>query len=85
MEKIAVGRITLQLSYIGYENKTISDIELNSGKENVLNLTLQESVVTLNQVVIKANKNKGEAMNQMALISSRAISAVRSSGKPKVS
>jgi hypothetical protein len=75
LDKIVVGRITLQLSYIGYENKTVSDIELNSGKENVLNLTLQESVQDLKGVVIKANKNKGEALNQMALLSSRSISA----------
>jgi hypothetical protein len=75
LDKIAVGRISLQLSYMGYENKTVSDIELNSGKENVLNLSLQESVLELKGVVINANKNKGEAMNQMALISSRSISA----------
>ncbi len=74
LEKLVIGRITLQLSYIGYENKTISDIELNSGKEIVLNLVLQESVAELKGVVIKANKNKGEAMNQMALISARSIS-----------
>jgi hypothetical protein len=74
LEKIAVGRITLQLSYMGYENKTIPDIEVNSGKESVLNLGLQESVLELKEVVIKANKNKGEAINQMALISARSIS-----------
>ncbi len=75
LEKIVVGRITLQLSYVGYETKTISDIEVNSGKEKVLNLTMQESIQKLNEVVIKANKNKGEAVNQMSLISTRSISA----------
>ena len=73
--KVAVGRITLQLSYVGYETKTIPDIEVNSGKEKVLNLTMQESVLELNDVVIKATKNKGEATNQMSLISTRSISA----------
>jgi len=75
LDKIAVGRITLQLSYIGYENKTIPDIEVNSGKEKVLNLNMQESVLKLNEVVIKADRNKGEAINQMSLISTRSISA----------
>jgi len=41
LEKIMVGRITLQLSYMGYETKTIPDIEVNTGKEKVLNLTRQ--------------------------------------------
>ena len=75
LEKIAVGRITLQLSYVGYETKTIPDIEVNTGKEKVLNLTMQESVQKLNEVVINAYKNKGEATNQMSLISTRSISA----------
>ena len=41
VEKIMVGRITLQLSYMGYETKTIPDIEVNTGNEKVLNLTRQ--------------------------------------------
>jgi hypothetical protein len=75
LEKIVVGRITLQLSYVGYETKTIPDIEVNTGKEKVLNLTMQESVLELNEVVVKAYKNKGEAINDMSLISTRSISA----------
>ena len=31
-EDIPLGRITLQLSYIGYENKTLPNIVVNSGK-----------------------------------------------------
>ncbi len=76
LENILVARISLRLSYIGYEGKTIPDIEVNTGKESVLNLTLQESVSTLNEVVIKAIKNKGGALNEMSLISTRSISAV---------
>jgi len=75
MDKIRVGRITLQLSYMGYETKTIPDIEVNTGKEKVLNLTMQESVLKLNEVVINASKNKGDATNQMSIISTRSISA----------
>nr|NQU93204.1 TonB-dependent receptor [Bacteroidota bacterium] len=71
---IPVGRITLQFSYLGYEDKTIPNIEVNSGKEVVLNLNMQESAVKLDEVVIKAYKNKGEALNNMALISARSIS-----------
>lgn len=75
LKNIMVGRIALQLSYIGYTKKTIPDIEVNSGKEKILNLTLQESVVKLDQAVIKAYNNKGEAKNEMSLISTRSISA----------
>jgi len=74
LENIPVGRIILKLSYIGYETKTIPNIVVNSGKEVVLNLTMQESVLTMNEVVITANRNKGEATNTMSIISARSIS-----------
>lgn len=75
IEKIPVGSITLELSYIGYEPKTIPDIEVNSGKEKILNLSMQESVSKLNDVVVTTNKiEKGAAQNEMSLVSSRSIS-----------
>jgi len=74
-ENLPLGRITLQLSYLGYESKTIPNIVINSGKEIVLNLSMRESVIKMDEVVIKAYKNKGEAINDMTLISARSISA----------
>ena len=74
LEKVPVGRITLQLSYMGYEAKTIPNVEVNSGKEVVLNLNLQESVVKMDEVVVKAIKNRGEALNDMSMLSARSIS-----------
>ncbi|MFZ7144458.1 MAG: TonB-dependent receptor [Bacteroidota bacterium] len=76
MEKIPVGRISLKLSYLGFEGKVIPDIEVNSGKETVLNLTMQEKVSKLNEVEITGYKNKGEAINEMSVVSTRSISAV---------
>lgn len=74
LENIPIGRITIQLSYLGYELKTIPDIVVNSGKEVILDLNMQESAIKMNEVVIKADQLKGEAINEMALISARSIS-----------
>ncbi len=75
LEKIPVGRISLELSFSGYETKIIPDIEVNSGKENVLNFTLQESIQKLDEVNITANnKEKGDPVNDMSLLSTRSIS-----------
>jgi hypothetical protein len=74
MEKVPIGRITLRLSCMGYETKTVSDIVVNSGKEVVLEITMQESVIKLDEVVAIPNLNKGEAVNDMALLSARSIS-----------
>lgn len=73
-DNIPVGRITIQVSYLGYEPKTIPNIEVNSGKEAVLNFSLQESVIKIEEVVIKPKRKNGEALNEMALISARSIS-----------
>ncbi|MES2731923.1 MAG: TonB-dependent receptor [Bacteroidota bacterium] len=78
LENVPLGRISLQLFYIGYGGVTIPNIEVNSGKEVVLNLTMQESVVQLDEVVVKANKNKGEALNDLSLLSARSISVEES-------
>jgi len=72
-ENIPIGRIKLQLSYMGYEAKTISDIVVNSGKEVVLDFTMQESVTKMDEVVVKAYKNKGEAINEMSQLSVHSI------------
>jgi len=72
--KIPIGRIAVKISYLGYETKTIQDIEVNSGKEVVLDLGMQESVLKMEEVVVKAYKNKGEAHNDMAMLSARSIS-----------
>jgi hypothetical protein len=72
-ENIPIGRIKLQLSYIGYEAKTISDIVVNSGKEVVLDLSMQESVIKMNEVVVKAYKKKGDAINDMSQLSLHSI------------
>lgn len=74
LEKVPIGRIALRLSCIGYETKTISDIVVNSGKEVVVEITLQESVIKLDEVVAVPNQNKGDAVNDMALLSARSIS-----------
>lgn len=74
LENVPVGRITLLLSYLGYESKTFPNIIVNSGKEVILDLSLQESVVKLNEVVVKPKRKNGEALNEMALISARSVS-----------
>lgn len=79
LDHIPIGRIALQLSYLGYEEKIIPNIIVNSGKEVVLNLTLLESFEEMEEVVLQADQNKGRPVNDMVLISSRSISLEESS------
>jgi hypothetical protein len=73
LENIPVGRIVLKISYLGYEAKTISDIVVNSGKEVVLDLSMQESITKMNEIVVSAFKKKGEAVNEMSQLSIHSV------------
>jgi len=72
-DNIPIGRIAVKTSYLGYDPKTISDIVVNSGKEVVLDLTMQESVTKMGEVVVKAFRKKGVAVNDMSQLSTHSI------------
>lgn len=71
---VPVGRVELTLTYVGYENLQVPNIVVNSGKEVVLYLLMQESAVKMSEVTVTATRNKGEALNEMAMLSARSIS-----------
>lgn len=71
---VSIGRLTVQISFIGYEAATIPNLELKSGKELVINVGLEESVAVLNKVDVTYKEEKGESINKMASVSARTIS-----------
>ena len=79
LEKVPIGRVNLVVSYLGYQDKFISNIEVNSAKEIILEIALVESVETLKEVIITASTKKGTALNELAIVSSRSISAEQTS------
>lgn len=74
LNNIPIGRITLQVSHLGYESKTITNIVVNSGKEVVLQIGMWESVEQMEEVVVTPANTKGEAVNDMSLVSARSVS-----------
>lgn len=70
---VPIGRIDIRITYVGYEPKTMTNIELTSGKELILNIELQESLV-MKEVVIKGEKDKAGAQNKMTSVSARTFS-----------
>ncbi|WP_114749969.1 TonB-dependent receptor [Pleomorphovibrio marinus] len=71
LEEVPTGRISLQISFIGYENAFLREIPVTSGKEVVLNITLREKLEQMEEVVIKAGGNPQDATNELAMVSSR--------------
>lgn len=74
LSKVPLGRQNLQISFVGYKTEIISNIEVTSGKENIVNVSLEESVTALAEVSIVGHKNRTVAMNQMSSISARTFS-----------
>jgi hypothetical protein len=74
LENVAVGRVSLQVSYIGFQTAVLSNLPLTSGKELLLNIELNENVYTTDAVVISAKTDKDKPLNKMASVSARSFS-----------
>jgi hypothetical protein len=70
---LPIGRHTIVANYLGYETKAIPNVLVGSGKEVYLNVELSESLTQLEEVVVTANKNKGDALNDMSTVSARSF------------
>ena len=67
-EKLNVGRHTLKVSYVGYEDAVLSELQLGSARELVVDIDLREKTESIGEVFI--TYKKGEALNPMTSVSS---------------
>jgi hypothetical protein len=74
IENVPVGRVTLQASFMGYEDKTLANIVVNSATEVVLNIELTEALNSLDEVVVTDGTSKAMPINEMAIVSARTFS-----------
>lgn len=79
LAKVKVGRVDLQVTYLGYEPRTLSGLQLVSGKELVLNVEMVEQVLKKDEVVVTATRKKEEVLNTMATVSARVFSTEEAS------
>jgi hypothetical protein len=77
LENIPTGRISLKISYVGFNTIILNNLNLLSGKELVLNIEMEEKIQTMDEVVVVAVKN-GETINKMTSISARTFSVEES-------
>lgn len=74
-EEVPIGRHDIQCSYIGYEPQIISNLLVNSGKEQVLNFEMEESVINLEEVKVISGSYQSKPINELTVISGRSFSA----------
>lgn len=71
--QVPVGTYTLRVSYMGYKGKIIENQRLSAGSEMVLQIELEESVVSLKNVEVTPEYRKDRPKNEMALASARSF------------
>jgi len=71
IKNLPLGRKNIRISFIGYEEQFIKSIELVSGKETNLNISLKPIVIISSEATVIARQRKGESINEMASVSAR--------------
>lgn len=71
---VLTGRYSLKLSCLGYKELQLSNLLVESGKELVLSIEMEEDAVVQKEVVLHAAINKALPLNKMATVSARVFS-----------
>ena len=72
LENVPLGRHQIRFTFIGYK-PLVQTIVVNSGREVILNISIEESTEILEEFEITSNENR-EVNNEMAIISAQQFS-----------
>jgi hypothetical protein len=70
---VPIGSYQLTISYSGYKNVTLENVIVNSGKELVLNISLEADIQYQKAVEVTAKSKKFKPLNEMSMVSARAF------------
>ncbi len=73
IENVEIGRISLKITYMGYHDVILNNLNLQTGKELVLNIDMEESAIQGQEVTIVAQADKTGSINKMATVSARSF------------
>lgn len=73
LRDIAPNRYEIKVSSVGYKEVDLPNVIVTSGKEVILDITLEDEYKKLNEVVIKTT-NKAGTINKLATVSARTFS-----------
>ncbi len=74
IENVPVGRQSIKIKYIGYEELLINNVLVTSEKDISLTIQMTETAQQMNTVTIVATIDKDKALNSMASVSARSFS-----------
>ncbi len=71
LKNVPVGRYSVRVTYVGYEDAVLSEVVVGSAKEVVLSMEIAESSQSIGEVSV--TMKKGEPLNQMVTVSGRSF------------
>jgi len=74
IEKVPVGRQTIKVTYMGYNELLMPNVMVTSEQDISLNIQMTERTEKMKEVTIVAKIDKDKALNSMATISARSFS-----------
>jgi len=74
LSHVPIGHVSLEFSILGYKPVILNNVILDIGKEGIVNVTMEEYVDTLHEVIVHSDTNKHNPLNDMATVSARAFS-----------
>lgn len=74
LKNVSVGRYDIQVSMIGYEALVLKEVQVSSGKEVFLSISMKENSISLSEVTVKPKVNKEQPMNRLASVSAKMLS-----------
>ena len=69
IEKVPVGVINLRISYLGYEEQVIPNVQVTIGKQTSLQVALEETTQMMEEIVVDGTKRTYEELNSLATLS----------------
>jgi CarboxypepD_reg-like domain/TonB-dependent Receptor Plug Domain len=73
LPNLAPDRYEIKVSYLGYKDVFVPNVVVTSGKEVILDISMEEDLKLLNEIVVKAY-SKNKTINDLATISARTFS-----------
>ena len=73
LKNVPIGKQTLIVTFLGYETITLSNLNVTSGKEVVLNIGLIEDFEKLDEVIVVGGRKKEETVNEFSSVSARSL------------
>lgn len=75
LQNIPIGTYTIRVSFMGYKEFFVQNLRVNSGKEVVLSIVLEEDITQMEEIIVLASDiEKNKPINDMAVVSARTFS-----------